>query len=141
MRIRATRGRGGLWHVVAYVFIVGLETEGDVRLIVDTGCGTTTLSARDAQRLGIDYTSLPRAAEPGIGIAGIPIPCRQLPPSVFVFTDDREDTHAMSLDSMELFEPVVDEDGRIIDTPSLLGLDMLNRFSIHFDDNGLYLEC
>ncbi len=96
---------------------------------IDTGCSKTTIGQVDAQRIGINYNLLSKSTVPTFTANG-PVFPDILPNCGILF----------NLFGTSLVEYVGDVYVVSTNPISLLGLDVLKKFSIHFVQNSIVLE-
>lgn len=133
MSIIGGLGTGGLGFVSAYLISEKNSINASVRFYVDTGASKTTISDVDAERVGINYNKLNKSKTFLIGIGAKTHP--------YVLEDC-----ALSFDFGR--SAIIEYVGEIfvlehidnIERPSLLGLDVLKYYSIHFEPNGIRLQ-
>jgi clan AA aspartic protease (TIGR02281 family) len=107
----------------------GININTPIRFYIDTGSTTTTLGQVDAQRIGIDYNKLSRSTNP-ITTANGDIYPHILPNCVISF----------SLAGTTLFEFVNSISVTQTNPISLLGLDVLRKFTITFEQDRIVLN-
>lgn len=102
-----------------------------LEFLVDTGATRTTISDKDAIRLGIDYLELEKLGEGMLGIGGA-VDTYNLKDITLTFHQENKQTHEEVLESIcALKHPHLDE--RLLRIPSLLGRDILNKHSLIYD--------
>jgi len=103
--------------------------EAPITFLVDTGASKTIISDKDAIRLGVDYDKLEKLEEGLIGIGG--------EVETFLMRDvdlrfkSESDTHKERLDMMLLRHKKLDD--KIKKIPSLLGRNILNKYSLTYN--------
>jgi predicted aspartyl protease len=135
MKIVGGIGESNLGFISAILIIPSLHINDPIRFYVDTGASGTVIANKDAERLGIDKTSLKPLDVHGIGGKA---KCYLLPKSmlVFRFSDCMHIEYlnnAMVLDSSP-------RQRQNFNTPSLLGVDILKNYSIRFTNKQIILE-
>lgn len=118
-------------YVVAIFSSRQLDIRGTIEFIIDTGASRTTISDRDAIKLGIDYSKLEKLPEGTLGIGGsVDTYIVSQPELIFVTSDGKH--HVEKLDRIYVLKHRrVDE--KIKRIPSILGRDVLNKYIIIFD--------
>jgi predicted aspartyl protease len=116
-----------------------LGVRGKVDFLIDSGAGRTTLSEKDAQRLGLSYQNFPRG-EPALGVGGL----------ANTWVIDEEVTLYMPVVGGGVFAAskkgieILEEPTKQKNLPSLLGLDFLEQleFKLTFDmpTQAIFLE-
>jgi len=139
MRISGNIGQGELGYVRPFVLCETPEISGPIRMVVDTGASRTTISERDAIRLGIDYETLTCPEDNSvIGIGGTCL--YYLTGEVaLVFRVSRDSWHTERLDSVLVLKSN-DDEMAALRVPSLLGRDILSRYSVRFTRTKVILE-
>ncbi len=119
----------------AYVNVV-LESESlhiyaTVEFLIDTGATRTTVSDKDAIRLGIDYEALEKLDKGMLGIGGT-VETYFLKDAKLIFRQDNKKTRTEQLEYLcFLRHPEVKE--TILRIPSILGRDVLNKYALIYD--------
>ena len=102
-----------------------------MEFLVDTSAARTTISDRDAARIGIDYAALERLAGSMLGIGGTVETYIVKDPKLLFHTEDHE-AHEEKLEQIYAIKHAsVDE--RILRIPSILGRDILNKYALIYD--------
>lgn len=143
MRIYGGRGRGNLGYVNAYIMCSKPEVHDPIRLYVDTGASRTTIADRDASRLGLDYTQLEESKVPVIGIGCKRVKNYLLRDVALIFGTSGGSWHIERLPQVTVLkhEPQDEEERKIVDQlPSLLGVDILEKYSVRFTAKHVVLE-
>lgn len=143
MRIYGGRGRGDLGYVNAYLICPNPRINDPIRFYVDTGASRTTIADRDVARLGIDYAQLEEAETPVIGIGCKKVKGYLLRNVALVFRISRSSFHVERLPLVTVLkhEPENEEEREIADQlPSLLGVDILKKYSVRFTAKRVILE-
>ena len=114
-----------------------------IRLYIDTGASRTTIADRDAIRLGINYSKLTRSPIPVVGIGCKNVSNYLLHNVLIVFRVVGGGFHMERLKTVTVLKhhPQNAIEKAIIDRiPSLLGLDILEKYHIRFTDKRVILE-
>ena len=107
------------------IVVLRANLKGGVPFLIDTGADTSALMPADAQRLGIDYSTLTGERD-AVGIGGVSRSYTE--PVLIAFEDSDTSLYIYQIDIMipaaapELFR-----------LPSLLGRDILNRWSMSYN--------
>ena len=102
-----------------------LKLNADISFIVDTGADNSLLMPLDALRIGIDYSQL-QGHQESVGIGGISV--NYIEPALLAFREARRNLHVYSID-LEICAPSPE----IMDVPSLLGRDILDRWRMNYN--------
>ena len=102
-----------------------LNIRGDISFLVDTGADTSLLVPVDGMRLNIDYGQLSGDAE-RVGIGGLSH--NFVEPAGVVFSEPKRFLHAYYINLR-----IAPYDVEIIDLPSLLGRNILDRWRMTYD--------
>ena len=143
MRIYGKLGKSGLGYVNVYLMCSNPRINDPIRFYVDTGASRTTIADRDAARLGLDYGELEEAEAPVIGIGCSAIRNHHLRNVLLVFRVSGGSYHIERLPVVTVLrhEPRSDEELRIVDQcPSLLGIDLLRKYTVRFTRKSVILE-
>jgi aspartyl protease len=133
----------GLYTIVATLRSPLLTKSVPIRFIVDTGARHTIISIPDAQKMGIEYNELQISSIPIKGIGGeseayILRECKLL------FTDIATDKmYPEDLGYALTLSPFIEDEKKkaiIMSIPSLLGIDILQKYSIQFSSMSVILE-
>jgi hypothetical protein len=108
-----------------------LRTYASVEFLVDTGATRTTISDRDAIRLGIDYGMLEKHAEGMLGIGGT-VETYTLKNAKLLFHKKDKKTHTETLETI-CFLRHAQLNEKILRIPSILGRDILNKYALVYD--------
>ncbi len=113
--------------------------------LVETGAARSLVSERDAKVLGIDYSKLElRKDEPSIGVGGTSPLYKIRRECKLTFRTSDGQLHAESLPDFNVTKvEIADEKVRkaVFDLiPSLLGMEVLERFKLYFNKDLAYLE-
>jgi hypothetical protein len=101
-----------------------LNIRGDVSFCVDTGADRSLLHPGDGERMGVDYTKLIGETE-SVGVGGI---CHNfVEPALLVFVEPKRLLYVYIMD-LAISPPSPD----IMDLPSLLGRDVLDRWRMTY---------
>ena len=143
MRIYGGRGRGKLGFINVFLLCENPKISDPVRFYVDTGASRTTISDRDAARLGIDYAELEESSTPSFGIGSKRVKTYHLRSVLLVFrvVGGGFYIERVSVISVLKHEPQTEEEREIVDQiPSLLGADVLQKYNIRFTPKRVVLE-
>jgi len=141
LKIKGGIGKSKLGFVTAFLISSRNKVEAPIRLYVDTGSSHTTISERDAERIGIDYPKLKRAPYPIKGIGGT-VDGYLLSECMLVFRFSNC-AHVEFLDNILVLRhnPKTKEEHLATwDIPSLLGCDILKNYSVRFTYKSVILE-
>jgi len=108
-----------------------LHIYATVEFLVDTGATITTLSDRDAARLGIDYDVLEKLANGMLGIGGT-VDTYILKDAKLTFHTEDKKTHQENLDCLCILKHAKLNE-RILRIPSILGRDIINKHALIYD--------
>ena len=115
-------------YIKAQVVLPNLGVAGEVNFLIDTGSDVTFLHPEDVGQLGIDYRQLnPEAWETASGIGGESGYCRENATLTFQNSAGPE-LHC----TMEVFIRPHPDPG-LLNAPSLLGRDFLNRCDLRLN--------
>jgi predicted aspartyl protease len=109
--------------MAAHVFVPSQNVYGPVSFLVDTGADATVLMPVDIQRLGIDYGRLGMTTR-STGIGGESEDFVES--AVVVFADEMLHLYNINLTIMK-------DRPELIEAPSLLGRDVINRWRMVLD--------
>jgi hypothetical protein len=118
------------------------EINDPIRFYVDTGASRTTIADRDAIRLGLEFTQLQESA-PALGIGCKRVKTYLLRDVTLVFRISQSSFHVERLPAITVLkhDPQSEEERRNVDQiPSLLGIDVLEKYSIRFTKKHIILE-
>jgi hypothetical protein len=125
-------------YVTATVVQDDLRLNRDIRFLVDSGASATVIADTDARRLGIDYHTLQHVPDGMIGIGGT-VETFVLPSVRLVFITDGG-AYEEELERIYVLRHHITDArmrARIERIPSLLGRDVLNKYTVllrHSDD-------
>ena len=102
-----------------------LSIRTDISFCIDTGADRSLLLPSDGVRMGIDFTRLTRETE-SVGVGGITR--NYLEEAIIVFSEPKRFLYIYMVD-LELSPPSPD----IMDLPSLLGREILDRWRMIYD--------
>lgn len=134
----------GLYTIVATLRSFSLGKSAPIRFVIDTGAARTIVSIADGIKLGLDFTKLEPSHERLKGVGGsvnalILEKCRLL------FTDIQTDK--MYSEDIEdyifVVSPFVKSQAKkrqVMSVPSLLGIDVLRKYTISFSSMSVILE-
>ena len=115
-------------YIKAQVILPDLGVAGEVNFLIDTGSDVTFLHPEDVGQLGIDYRQLnPDTLERAAGIGGGSGYCREN--ATLTFQDSSGLELSCELDVFILQGPAP----ALLDAPSLLGRDFLNRCDVRLN--------
>ena len=118
-------------YVAAILESKTLHIYATLEFLVDTGATRTTISDKDAIRLGIDYAALEKLGEGMLGIGGT-VDTYSLQDAKLIFHQENKKTHTETLEKIcVLKHPQLNE--RILRIPSILGRDILNKHAFIYD--------
>ena len=103
----------------------------DIRFLVDTGAYRTTILNIDAERLGIDYSRLYKKEEGAIGIGGTAD--TYILEDVKLLFATETGIHLEDLKTINVIMIETDDEYKIKKLPSLLGIDVLNKYKLFVD--------
>lgn len=118
-------------YVTAILESKSPHTYATIEFLVDTGATNTTISDRDATRLGIDYTALEKLANGMLGIGGT-VGTYILKDAKLLFHKEDRKTHTENLKHICILKHA-SPDERILRIPSVLGRDILNKHALIYD--------
>ena len=121
----------GAAFVTGTLVVRRLGIEEPLELLVDTGTTRTTISDRDAQRLGIDYSRHERHPEGTLGVGGV-VETYVIRGAELVFMTERGRHHKERLDVVHVLRHER-PDERVLRIPSILGRDVINRYRLLMD--------
>jgi hypothetical protein len=142
LRIEGEIGSGGLYTVEAVLKCPDLNISEAIIFIVDTGASFTAIHDKDVDRLEINYGDLKPAEEDVTGIGG-DVTTYLLPKSKLIFTDNKGYEFPEELDTgLVLKHRFKDEKEKhnIFTLSSLLGMDILSKYTIHFNSLTVFLD-
>jgi len=117
--------------VVAIVESKALGVNETIEFLVDTGASRTTICDKDALRLGIDYSKLERLSEGMLGIGGL-VETYIMKNVKLTFKRENGKSHVENMEKIYVLKhPIADE--RIMRIPSILGRDILNKYTLIYD--------
>ena len=116
-RFESTTGRP---YLEGHVYLPRLQVRGSTSFLVDTGADTSFLHPADGIRLGLDYSQLQEPTE-SVGIGGIQQNYQE--PALLSFEDPGVSLHVYAIDI-----GVTEANPDIVNLPSLLGRDLLDRW-------------
>lgn len=130
MKIRGYFGQFEAPYINTLI-IVRRKIVDEVRFLVDTGAYDTVMSEKDAKRLKIDYSTLPKREEGLLGIGGI-TESYLLKAANILFPIEDGNFLEWEIDLPVMRHQVKNEEieERIKWIPSLLGRDFLNKFTL-----------
>jgi len=143
LRIYGGRGRGKLGYINIYLMCSNPEIHDPVRFYADTGASRTTIADRDAIRLGLNYQELEESERPVVGIGCKKVKNYFLRDVLLVFRISRNSYYIEKLPTVTVLknEPHNEEERRLVDQlPSLLGVDVLEKYTVRFTAKHIVLE-
>ena len=108
-----------------------MHTYATLEFLIDTGATKTTISDKDAIRLGIDYDALEKLDKGMLGIGG-PVDTYILKEAKLALHKKDGQTHVENLESL-CFLRHFELTERILRIPSILGRDVLNKYALIYD--------
>lgn len=133
----------GLPRVEAVLKCPELNISYPIIFIIDTGTTNSSIHDKDVERLGINYNNLVLADKNKIGIGGGELTTYKLPNSKLIFTTgkDREFSEELENGLVLKHEFTSEKQRRDIFTfSSLLGMDILKKYTIRFNNFTVFLE-
>ncbi|MFL6340054.1 MAG: aspartyl protease family protein [Nitrososphaeraceae archaeon] len=137
-------GIGGLGYVNAIIMSKSNRIYSPIRFCVDTGCSVTIISHLDALRIGLDYSnnkSLQKSDQQTINGVRAFIP--YILPGVEILFNSEGTSILEYVGNIHVMPPphttigiANDESNQI----SLLGVDLLKKFTISFSHNNIILD-
>jgi hypothetical protein len=104
-----------------------LHLYASVKFLVDTGAIRTTISDKDAIRLGIDYASLYREENGMLGIGGC-VDTYIIDDARLLFNQADRKQYVEPIESLCILRHAAVNE-RILRIPSILGRDVLNKYT------------
>ena len=141
MRIFVKRGSYNLFYVYINVKSPFLRNSALIRFVVDTGASMTSIGMMDSIRNGINIFDFEKSDILVSGVGGN-LEAYILPQCnlMFLTNDNNDSIHDEELDKVQMFlEPYIYKDGYIA-IPSVLGIDILEKFNISFENDIVILE-
>jgi hypothetical protein len=99
--------------------------KADISFLIDTGADTSALMPADARRLGIDYATL-TGERVSVGIGGVSRSYTE--PVLVAFSDPGKSLYVYQIDIV-----IPAPSPALFRLPSLLGRDILNRWSMSYN--------
>jgi len=124
----------GIFEAAYAVAVLESKVHGiheTIEFLVDTGASRTTISDKDAVRLGTDFGKLERLSEGMLGIGGL-VDTYVLKDVKLTFRRENGKSHVENFDRIYVLKHAV-LDERIMRIPSILGRDMLNKYTLVYD--------
>lgn len=118
-------------YITAILESKSLHIYATIEFLVDTGATNTTISDRDATRLGIDYNALEKLAGGMLGIGGTVDTYLLKEPKLLFHREDKK-THTENLEHICILRHSALNE-RILRIPSILGRDILNKHALVYD--------
>jgi hypothetical protein len=132
------RGRfgdtSGRPYIEGRLFFPRLKIGSNISFCVDTGADRSVLMPGDGKRMRLDYSKL-KGSNPSVGVGGI---CHNYVESALVvFSEPKRYLHVYDI-ALQVSAP----DSEIMDLPSLLGRDILNKWRMIYNPskNRLFFE-
>jgi hypothetical protein len=132
LRIECKRSQGSLFFTQTLVNSPYLQTAAIVIFYIDTGATSTIISEIEARKNKIDYSLLTPSNESAKGI-GDSVPFKLLKNCSILFSSETS-VNLERLPEIGVFQRR--DEKQSLTRMSLLGLDILIRFKIHFIQNG-----
>jgi hypothetical protein len=130
MEIIAKKGYGGLYYVPAYLNSLSLDEKAFIRFAIDTGATITSISSVDAILNGIDCSKL-QLLSPTFSVTTPNIrTCFISDCKLGFISEDNNDLCIEELNQVNIFC-----DTQNITTQSVLGLNLLVNYQIHFSND------
>lgn len=107
------------------LYLPRLNLSADVSFLLDTGADSSILMPGDARRLGVPFDQLVGDNECG-GLGGI-VHCFE-ERALLVFSE-----HKVALYAYELCMDIMPDDPQMVDVPSIVGRDVIDRWLITYD--------
>lgn len=123
------RGRfgdtSGRPYIEGRLILPQLNLRSDISFCVDTGADQSLLMPLDGLRMGIDYTRLTGSIE-SVGVGGVSR--NFVEQAIIAFTESKRYLYVYNVE-LHIASPSPD----VMDIPSLLGRDILNRWSMAYN--------
>jgi hypothetical protein len=120
-----------------------LREPAPIDFVVDSGSSRTTINDKDAARLGVEYCKLDPIEDSYYGMGGTDVAFFSLPKCRLLFTSEEGKKHPEDLDDVIVARHKFrsKRQKKLMATyPSLLGLDILKNYEIHFTNYTVTLE-
>jgi hypothetical protein len=135
MEIIAKKGYGGLYYVPAYLNSLSLDEKAFIRFAIDTGATITSISSVDAILNGIDCSKL-QPLSPTFSVTTPNIrTCFISDCKLGFISEDNNDLCIEELNQVNIFC-----DTQNITTQSVLGLNLLVNYQIHFSNDKMSMS-
>jgi hypothetical protein len=135
MEIIAKKGYGGLYYVPAYLNSLSLDEKAFIRFAIDTGATITSVSSVDAILNGIDCSKL-QPLSPTFSVTTPNIrTCFISDCKLGFISEDNNDLCIEELNQVNIFC-----DTQNITTQSVLGLNLLVNYQIHFSNDKMSMS-
>jgi hypothetical protein len=118
-------------YIEALLYLPRLGVSGTVSFLVDTGADNTFIMPTDARTIGVDYASLNPPVSGGVSANAEIMEHRE--DAVLVFTDGD------SLFGYFVEVGILPWDERMQRVPSLLGRDIIHRWTMHYQHSSRQL--
>ena len=102
-----------------------LKLTADISFILDTGADSSVLMPLDSRRMGVDYSVFDETIE-SVGIGGISKDFKT--PAILAFSDSGN-LYVYAIPELRVMTPSPE----ILNIPSLLGRDIIDRWSLTYD--------
>jgi hypothetical protein len=109
-----------------------LALQGDISFLVDTGADKTLLMPLNSLTLGVDFSKL-TGEEPSVGIGGASHNFTK--PALLLFVEHRKFLHLYRIDLL-----IAPPSPEIMDVPSLLGRDVIDRWRMVYNPSRKWLS-
>ncbi len=144
MKISGERAQGGLGYLYCTVTGTSPAFTSPIRFAVDTGAAATCLMDRDIARIGLKYSQMSRSPRQLVGVGGGGPRSFLIRGVTIEFANCDTPDHRETLESIiavrHLRYRLPRKKAIIEQLPSLLGIDILQRYRISFDEDNVYLE-
>ncbi len=137
MRIYGKRGAGNLFYLTASLYSPVLARIVQIRFILDTGATLTSICEADAIKNSIAYDKLVPA--PAVKAVGSEVSSYSLYQCIILFSAD-SGAHIENLPQVCFFKNDDIAHPENMTTQSLIGIDILSRFKISFENDNMILE-
>lgn len=140
MRIEGCLEKGGIFYVLAYLQSDRFNINEIVKLVVDTGSRFTLINSRDAQRIKVNYDELqPYEQVHGLGAS---LDTCKLKDNTLILRGHDPGFITEHLEFIPVAKPPpLPQHEYVLNAPSMLGLDILKKYTISFPSyNRILLE-
>jgi hypothetical protein len=127
------------YYISVFISIPSYSLFKPITFLVDTGCELTTINHSDARDFGIDEIAGNLLKGTGLGGTVNAVP---LYGCSFCFVTDNFEIQWEPLNKVLVSKPVVTWENydTVMSVPSLLGMDVLQNYTISFPNNRVILE-